>query len=77
MTDNQTGPRLAGRKDSKADRYRVCESGPQPCKVLGGSTLGVWAQLTEDGGHSGADWALGSAQEVLAVHMWVSLHEQE
>lgn len=42
-----------------------------------GSTLGVWAQLTEDGGHSGADWALGSAQEVLAVHMWVSLHEQE
>ena len=53
------------------------QGGPQPRRVLGGSTLGVWAQLTQDGGHSGADGGLGCAREALAVHMWVWLHEQE
>lgn len=85
VTDIRLACAWLGERNSKADRYRVRESelplklqgGPQPHRVLGRSTLGVWAQLRQDGGHRGADWELRSAREALAVHTWVLLRELE
>lgn len=61
VTDIRLAHAWLGERNSKADRYRVRESelplklqgGPQPRRVLGRSTLGVWAQLRQDGGHRG------------------------
>lgn len=78
-----------GKRNSKADRYRGV--GEWAASQIGrwiraqqgarelhrGGSLGVWAQLSQDGGHTREDRGLGFAWEVLAVHTWVSLHEQE